>query len=236
MRQLQNIVMLAAALLSVGAPALAQYQEQYPGQGAMPPSGYGRTMPAAGYPQGMPMQQQFAGGPPPQVQQPGQFGGQQPQQMQAPSNGITVPQWFMRYDQIRREAQMSPVEKQQADSLMSRGLSILVPGENKIATKQLLGMMVGRYQRACAQLQALPQIQPTSQLHVSYFNYFNTAATLFNDYVRVQDNLFLTDATTGAPMAAGLLQRKQMLEMLEGRCKQMDAATRQQFGIPPYQY
>lgn len=149
---------------------------------------------------------------------------------------MTIPQWFAQYDQIRREAQMSPAERQQADTLMSQGLSILVPGERKIATKQLLGMMVGRYQRACAQLKSLPQIPPTQQLQYSYFNYFNTAGNLFADYIRVQDNLFLTDATTGQPLAAGLIQRKQMLEALEGQCKQMDAATRNQFGVPPYRY
>src|SRR5688572_7320312 len=58
-----------------------------------------------------------------------------PMQGSPPSQGLTIGQWFGQYDQIRRQAQMSPAERQQADSLMSRGLSILVPGENKIATK-----------------------------------------------------------------------------------------------------
>jgi hypothetical protein len=224
---------LSVLLALIATPALAQYQGQpqtQPVYGA-PQQGYPMNgMPAQqGVPNGMvtgAMPARPAFGAPPQTGAP----------MRAPSQPLSIGQWFTRYDQIRFDAQMSPQERQQADALMSRGLSILVPGDNKIATKQLLSMMVGRYQRACAQLKELPQIGPTQQLQGNYFNYFNTAGGLFADYLRVQDNLFLTDATTGTPVAAGLIQRKQMLEALEAQCKQMDSVARQQFGIPAYRY
>jgi hypothetical protein len=230
MRHLSKIGIVTLAL-TAALPALAQYQPNYqtaPQQpaamGTQPMYGGMQPPPPQGYaPQGMPMAMP-------------QYTPQQGQQPAMQANGLTIGQWFQQYDAIRRAAQMNPMERQQADGLMSQGLSILVPGENKLATKQLLANMVGRYQRACMQLQQLPQIPPTQQLHQSYWNYFNTAGGLFNDYLRVQDNLMVRDATTGQPVAAGLLQRKQMLEGLEGRCKQMDTATRTQFGVPPYQY
>ncbi len=229
MRQRQNIQLLTMAMLLVGTPALAQYQGQYQNQpGQSPQPG------APSYIQGtVPNQQPW--------QSPGSTSSNQymlqpnGRPAQAPV-GMTIGQWFGSYDQIRRAAQMSPAERQRADSLMSRGIGILVPGEEKAATKQILGMMIGRYQRACMQLKQLPQIPPTQKLQASYFNYFNTAAGLFYDYVRVQDNILLPDATTGTPVVAGLLQRKQMLTMLEGECKQLDSATRAQFGVPVYQF
>lgn len=148
----------------------------------------------------------------------------------------TIGQWFSRYDQIRHEAQMTPAERQRADGLMSRGLSLLVPGEEKQLTKNLLASLVFRYQRACQQLKALPQMNQTNNLQVSYFQYFYNAAQLFSDYARVQDNVFATDQSTGQPIAAGLMQRKQMLEGLEHQCKALDSQTRMQFKIPSYQW
>jgi len=223
MQKLPKIALTLSAAALFASPAFAQYQPQpqYANQGGQAPPVYG--MPTQPYaPNASAMQPH-----PPLPQQAA---------MQVPAQGLTIGQWFSYYDQIRRDAQMNPTERQQADQLLSKGLSILVPGDTKLATKQLLASLVGRYQRACAQLRQLPQIPPTQQLHTSYFNYFTTAGNLFGDYLRVQDNLLASDASTGQPLAAGLIQRKQMLEGLEGQCKQMDAATRTQFGIPPYQY
>lgn len=226
MRQQHNIQLLTMALL-FGTPVLAQYSGQYQNQQG--------SQPAGGYNQGAPPNQQ-------PWQQPGSAPISSQYMMQpsvhpgpAPA-GMTIGQWFGSYDQIRRDAQMNPAERQRADGLMSRGIGILVPGEEKSATKQILGMMIGRYQRACLQLKQLPQIPPTQKLQSAYFNYFNTAAGLFYDYVRVQDNILLQDATTGTPVVAGLLQRKQMLTLLESECKQLDSATRAQFNVPLYQF
>ena len=225
MQKLPNIAFALGAALLLGSPAFAQYQPQ--------PQYANQSLP--GQPPSMPTQPYTGPVPQTAAMPPQQF--MQPQAaMQAPAQGLTIGQWFTYYDQIRRDAQMNPNERQQADQLLSKGLSILVPGDTKLATKALLGSLVGRYQRACAQLRQLPQIPPTQQLHTTYFNYFNTAGNLFNDYLRVQDNLLASDASTGQPLAAGLIQRKQMLEALEGHCKQMDTAARAQFGIPPYQY
>jgi hypothetical protein len=153
-----------------------------------------------------------------------------------PAAALSVPQWFARYDEIRHQAQMSPQERQRADALMSRGLSILLPGDEKAATKALLFQMVGRYERACQQLQVLPQLRQTTQLQHYYYRYFAVSRQLFADYLRVQDNLLLTDAVTGQPVATGLIQRKQMLEQFEHQCKTLDSQTRAACGIPPYRW
>jgi len=159
---------------------------------------------------------------------------EQSQQAGAPTSQMSVAQWFQNYDQIRHQAQMSPQERRRADALMSKGMSILMPGDEKEATRKLLISMVSRYKRACEQLKMLPQLSQTAYLHHAYYNYFSTAGQLFGDYLRVQNNLFVTDATTGQPVASSLIQRKQMLEGLEHQCKQVDLQTRGQFGVAPY--
>ena len=131
---------------------------------------------------------------------------------------------------------MSPAEKQQADALMSRGLSAFMAGDDKEATKRLLTTMAMRYQQACDRLKSLPQLAPTASLHHFYYNYFVNASQLFADYLRLQDNLFMTDPTTGQPLATGLIQRKQTLVMLESQCKQADGEIRAQYGVPPYRW
>lgn len=218
-------------LLSCATPAFAQYNGQQP---YVNPQLAPQQQPVYG----MPQQTGYM----PQAMPNGMTTGMIPRSagvanagMQAPGQNLSIGQWFTRYDQIRHDAQMSPMERQQADQLMSRGLSILVPGDTKVATKQLLSALVGRYQRACVQLKELPVIGPTQQLHTSYWTYFNTAGSLFADYLRVQDNLFLTDPS-GSPLAATLMQRKQSLEALEARCKQIDGGARAQFGIPAYPF
>jgi hypothetical protein len=97
-------------------------------------------------------------------------------------------------------------------------------------------MLTAKYDTACRQLSSLPQLNQTKYLHQMYYQYFSNAEQLFSDYLRVQNNLFITDATTGQPLAAGLIQRKQMLEGLEHQCKQIDMQTRSQFGMQPYPY
>lgn len=241
------VVLTAAGFQLAALPGIAQqgqgaYQQQYPPQygnaQSYPPTyGYAGNAggyPAAGYPAGgYPGPQAY---PPPQGYAPapvsaqpaaGKAAGVKPGQ-------ISVAQWFSHYDNIRHAAQMSPQERQRADALMSRGFSILIPGDEKLATKQLLTSMVGRYQDACQQLAKVPQLSQTNALHHAYYNYFASAGQLFADYVRVQDNLFVTDAQTGQPVASSLIQRKQLLESLEHQCKQMDAQTRAQYGIAPY--
>lgn len=152
-----------------------------------------------------------------------------------PQTAAKIYQWFLKYDEIRRRAQMNPIEKQQADALLAKGLGLFMPGQDKFAARQLLSGLVTQYQTATQSLQALPVQAETKPLQEAYWNYFNNAAHLFNDYLRVQDNVFAVD-NTGQSVAKQLIQRKAMLENLEHYCKNLDSQMRGAFGVPAYQF
>lgn len=167
------------------------------------------------------------------VTESSQAGTMVPNQQQ---NLANIQQWFSNYDQVRRAAQMNPQERQKADGLLSKGLSIIVPGDEKVATQALLNKLVNKYQMATEQMKRLPLYPETEKLHRGYYQYFNEARKLFSDYLRVQTNLFVVDEQTGKPVAGGLMLRKQNLEMLDQNNKALDEQLRNRFGIGPYQY
>ncbi len=148
----------------------------------------------------------------------------------------TIRSWFMQYDQIRRTAQMSPAERQQADQVLSRGLALFMPGQDKTLGQSLLTDLVRRYQIACQQLSTLQLIPATEQLHRGYYQYFCDARRLFSDYLKLQEDLLAVDPATGQPLASGLIERKQNLELLDQNNKALDQQLRTQYGIPPYRY
>lgn len=150
------------------------------------------------------------------------------------TNPAQIKQWFSRYDIVRKQAQMSPSEKEQADNLLSQGLSVFVPGPNKTQAQKLLTGLVSKYQIAINQMKAMPLYPETSQLHRGYYQYFTDARALFSDYLRVQDNLMVKDERTGKSIMPQLLARKANLESLEQQVKQLDGELRGQFGIAAY--
>lgn len=152
-----------------------------------------------------------------------------------PQQAAKVFQWFLNYDEIRRRAQMNPIEKQRADGLLARGFGLFMPGQDKLAAKQLLSELVQKYQSAAQSLQTLAPLEETKPLQEAYFQYFDSAMLLFSDYLKVQDNVFAVD-NTGQSIAKQLIQRKLSLESLEHNCKELDFRTRQAFGVAPYQY
>ena len=157
------------------------------------------------------------------------------QKKATPQQSAQVFHWFIQYDEIRRRAQMNPIERQQADGLLARGFSLFMPGQDKVAAKQLLTNLVNKYHGATQAMKALPVIPETKQLQLAYYQYFENAMNLFGDYLRVQDNIFAVDST-GQSIAKQLLQRKLALEQLEHNCKNLDTQTRQHFGVANYQY
>ena len=146
-----------------------------------------------------------------------------------------IGQWFYRYDQIRRGAQMNPQERVRADNLMSKGLSIVVPGPEKAITGQLLVKLVNRNKVAADQMKLLPLYKETEQLHRGYYQYFASAQSLFSDYLKVQNDILARDQS-GRMIAGQLMGRKQELASLDENNKALDAQLRQQFGIPAYRY
>lgn len=208
---------IAATMVLWGTGAAANAQ-QYP-----PQYQQGQGMPIQGGPQTMP-----AGYPPQNFQQ--QVSAQ-PSQERAQLIG----QWFKNYDDIRRKAQMNPSERAKADALMSKALSMFIPGEEKTQAKALLSSLVARYAQAVDEFKRLPLYPETEKLHRGYYQYFTSARQLFSDYLTVQQNPLATDQN-GNPVAGTLMGRKQNLESLDQANKAIDSQLRAQFGIPPYQY
>jgi hypothetical protein len=208
------VVALAAATNTVNA------QNAFPNGGM-----YNQGSPGQGYPgQGFPAQGNMGQGNP----GPGSQNG-------AATDPGLIRDWFSKYDLVRRQAQMTPAERNKADDLMSHGLQMFVPGEEKVIAKSLLTNLVGKYDRACEQLKQLRLYPETSALHHQYFEYFKEAKELFSDYLRVQNNLMVKD-NNGNSVMAGLMERKAKLEATEQRAKAMDNDVRNRFGIPPYRY
>jgi hypothetical protein len=149
------------------------------------------------------------------------------------SSSQQLRQWFSSYDMVRKQAQMTPVEKDRADNLLSQGLSVFVPGPNKTQAQKLLTGLVEKYQVAIGRMKAMPLYPETEKLHRGYYQYFSDAKTLFSDYLRVQDNLMVKDEN-GKGIMPQLMARKANLESLEMQIKQLDSELRGQFGIAPY--
>lgn len=221
-------------------------QQPYPNQSGYPPQGYNNYPPQQYPPQApyntqqMPFgnQPMYRGQPGPGFSSPAGFTNDASAAAPVkatPQQQAKVFQWFQKYDDVRRRAQMNPVEKQQADSILGKGLSILMPGPEKLAAKDILARLVTRYDNATKALEALPSTNETKRLQQGYYQYFSNARALFSDYLRVQDNLMAKDAN-GQPIMAQLMQRKQGLEQLERACKDADAQSRAAFGVPAYQY
>lgn len=144
--------------------------------------------------------------------------------------------WFDHYDKVRRQAQMTPSERNRADNLLSNGLAVFVPGEEKDQAQKLLRGLVAKYQVAVNEMKMMPLYPETEQLHRGYYQYFNDARALFGDYLRVQDNLMVKDERTGKSLMSELMQRKANLEGLEHQIKDLDQNLRGQLGIPAYHY
>ncbi|MBS2005892.1 MAG: hypothetical protein JST01_02550 [Cyanobacteria bacterium SZAS TMP-1] len=204
------VVALTALAQSTILPAAAQNYSQ--GQMASGQMSQGQMSPMA---QGQMM--------------PGQMSGQ------PATSPAAIRDWFNKYDMVRRQAQMSPAERNNADELLSHGLQVFVPGEEKILAQKLLKNLVLKYDTACTQLKSLPFFPETSGLHRQYFQYFSDARNLFADYLRVQNNLMAKD-NNGNSIMAGLMERKANLEGTEQNAKNLDGQLRNRFGIPPYKF
>ena len=147
-----------------------------------------------------------------------------------------IKDWFNRYDGVRREAQMNPEERAKADAMLAKGLAIVMPGPDKVESAALFQTLQSKNALAAEQLKKMELYPETEQLHRGYYKYFSDAASLFGDYLRVQNNLMTTDPTTGKPLMGQLLNRKKGLEETDAANKALDAELRSRFRIAPYRY
>jgi hypothetical protein len=148
---------------------------------------------------------------------------------------ITVKQWFQAYDQIRRDAQMTPDEKSQSMRLMSNGITPGATDSDKQLAQDIVNKMVARYSRATTAMRQLPVIAQTQDLHYGYSKYFLEAGLLFQEYLKMQSNVLATDGG-GKPLIIKLKDRKSELERLDASNKSLDLELRQKYQVASYRY
>ncbi|HEY9869017.1 MAG TPA: hypothetical protein V6D08_07610 [Candidatus Obscuribacterales bacterium] len=122
---------------------------------------------------------------------------------------------------------MTPTERKQADDLLQRGFSLLLPGFGRIAAHKLLRTMISRYQTAASAMRELTPPPETRELHQGYTRYFVTARQLFVDTRQAIGNPFRSKK--------GLSERKEELTKLEASLKSLDKELRDKYGIKPYE-
>lgn len=137
-----------------------------------------------------------------------------------------VSDWFTKYDQIRRNAQMTAEEKAKAHKLMTAALT--GNSAEKAAAKSMLSSMSNRYHRAISSLNNLGALPETTQLQKGYIRYFQTGNQFFQQYQRLM-------AMNINPAAIqGLDGARKQLTLLDVSNKLLDRKLRKQYAIAPF--
>lgn len=156
------------------------------------------------------------------------------------ADNAKVSDWFGKYNEIRHRAQMTPDEKERSGRLLTQGMMASVfhapeDSGDKQASAALLKKMVDRYTKAASEMDQLAAPPETKKLHLGYRQYFQNARGVFSDYLKIQGNLFATDAS-GNSIIGKLQERKSALEALDASNKELDAQLRAKYHIAPYPY
>jgi hypothetical protein len=137
-----------------------------------------------------------------------------------------VQNWFKRYDQIRRRAQMSISEKARAQRLTTASLS----GNPKdvTAAKAMLSSLITRYSNALSAMTSLPRLSETQQVQSAYIRYFRTGKSVFQ-------KLHSAVSSGNKPaMLIAMQQGKSQMSTLDGQAKSIDRKVRKMYRIPAY--
>jgi hypothetical protein len=135
--------------------------------------------------------------------------------------------WFTRYDNIRREAQMTPAEK--ALVLKLWATSYVASDRDTRDARSILTSMVNRYDHAYKKLSALPEIPETRNLHRGYLSYFKKAHSDFSRYLDSLESDSIQAAV--AQMQAG----RQELAAIDVQNKSLDRKLRERFHIKDFE-
>lgn len=128
---------------------------------------------------------------------------------------VMVREWFSKYDQIRRDAEMTT-----GDKLQSLLLAAKKPEEENAA---LATRMLEKYTTAISGMKELESLPETRELHEGYIEYFSMARQLFADYLDAQKAIPFTNQS--------LIPTKKKLEVLEKTNRQLDRELRKKYTI-----
>lgn len=131
-----------------------------------------------------------------------------------------VKDWFAKYDQIRRDAEMTTGEKMQAMRLNAD------KPQKKNAV--LASKMLAKYTTAVAAMKLLSPISETRELQERYTEYFSRARQLFSDFV---------DAQTKIPYPSeSLAAGRKDLEVFDKSNKLLDKELRLKYSISKHKH
>lgn len=131
-----------------------------------------------------------------------------------------VRDWFAKYDQIRRDAEMTTGEKMQAMHLNADK-----PQQKNAA---LASKMLARYSTALSAMKQLSPIPETRELQERYTEYFSRASRLFSDFV---------DAQTKVPYPSeSLTAGRKELEAFDKSNKVLDKDLRLKYSISKHKH
>jgi hypothetical protein len=132
----------------------------------------------------------------------------------------SVTKWFSKYDQIRRDAEMTL-----GDKLQSLLLAAAKPDKKNAA---LASRMIEKYTTAVSEMNKLQSVPETRRLQVGYIEYFSTARQLFGDYLHAQKVVPFTNRS--------LIPTKKKLEQLDKTNKKLDDELRKQYIITRHKH
>lgn len=131
-----------------------------------------------------------------------------------------VSDWFKKYDQIRRDAEMSLADRFQA-MLMSAG----EPNRRSVS---FATRMLDKYRVALSEIKRLEPTTETRELQEGYTTYFAEATKLLETTLSEQNSSPLNSKS--------FLEVKKNLEDLDSKNKQIDAELRKEYDIPKHRH
>jgi len=136
--------------------------------------------------------------------------------------------WFKKYDQIRRDAELNFLEKIQTMFFLDKNLDHTAVLRKR--DKELVERMSTKYARASEEMKNLPEVSATRELQDGYIDYFAQVHEIFTAYLK--------DPTVGeTPCSPSSIQEtRSALEELDFNNKKLDAELRQKYGIARHRH
>jgi hypothetical protein len=139
-----------------------------------------------------------------------------------------VVDWFKKYDQIRRDAELNLMEKFQTMSFLDKNVEHTAVLRRR--DKDLVERMSSKYAKADEAMRNLPSMTATRELQDGYIDYFSQVHKIFTQYLK-------SPAAGEPPCSPSTMrERRSALEELDFKNKKLDTELRQEFGIAKHKH
>ncbi|MDR3616895.1 MAG: hypothetical protein P4L53_25280 [Candidatus Obscuribacterales bacterium] len=139
-----------------------------------------------------------------------------------------VVDWFKKYDQIRRDAELNFLEKFQTMSFWDKNVDHAAVLRKR--DQELVERMSAKYSRALEEMRNLPEVSATKELQDGYIDYFDQVHQIFTAYLK-------SATAEEAPSSHSTMrERRSALEELDLNNKKLDGELRQKFGIARHRH